>query len=110
LAHNPLIYLPKAPIFSKQKNLLLLHAKIIAGLIGDYTMSVALKQVIENIENLSSDEKALVAHCLISSLEVKHDDSVDQAWAELASQRFTELESGLIKGVSWSDIKNKITH
>ena len=71
-------------------------------------MSAVFKQVIENIENLSSDEKALVAHCLVSSIEVKHDDSVDQAWGELAQQRFTELESGVVKGVSWNEIKNKI--
>jgi len=71
-------------------------------------MSAVFKQVIENIENLSSDEKALVAHCLISSLEVKHDDSVDQAWGELAQQRFTELESGAVKGVTWGEIKSKI--
>ena len=71
-------------------------------------MSAALKRVIENIENLSSDEKALVAHCLISSLEVKHDDSVDEAWGKLAQQRFSELESGSVQGVSWSIIKNKV--
>ncbi|MBL4744608.1 MAG: addiction module protein [Cycloclasticus sp.] len=71
-------------------------------------MSAVFKQVIENIVNLSSDEKALIAHCLISSLEVKYDDSVDQAWAELAQQRFSELESGLVKGVSWNEIKDKI--
>ena len=71
-------------------------------------MSAAFKQAIENIENLSSDERALIAHCLISSLEVKHDDSVDQAWGKLAQERFTELESGVVKGVSRDDIKNKI--
>lgn len=71
-------------------------------------MSAVFKQVIENIENLSSDEKALVAHCLISSLEVKHDDSVDQTWGELALQRFSELKSGEVSGVSWSEIKSKI--
>ncbi len=71
-------------------------------------MSVVFKQVIENIENLSADEKALVAHCLISSLEVRHDDSVDQAWGELALQRFSELKSGEVSGVSWSEIKSKI--
>jgi len=71
-------------------------------------MSTELKQVIENIEHLSSGEKALVAHCLISSLEVQHDDSVDQAWGELAQQRFSELSSDSVKGVSWDDIKNKI--
>lgn len=67
-------------------------------------MSAVFQQVIENIENLSSDEKALVAHCLISSLEVKHDDSVDEAWEKLAHERFTELESGSVKGVSWNEI------
>ena len=71
-------------------------------------MSVALKQVIEKIENLSSAEKALVAHCLISSLEVKHDDSVDEEWGRLAQQRFSDLESGTVQSVSWDTIKNKV--
>jgi len=71
-------------------------------------MSAQLKQVIQNIEQLSSDEKAFVAHCLISSLETRHDDSVDQAWAELAQERFAQLESGEVQAVSWHDIKNNI--
>lgn len=72
-------------------------------------MSAILKQVIENIEELTSGEKALVAHCLISLLEIKHDESVDNAWAELAEKRFSELESGVIKGVSWDEIRNEVT-
>ncbi len=71
-------------------------------------MSVAFKQAIENINNLSSDERALVARCLISSLEEKHDDCVDQAWGELAQKRISELDSGAVKGVPWSEIKRKI--
>ena len=43
-------------------------------------MSAKFKQTIENIGDLTSDERALIAHCLISSLEIKHDDSVDEAW------------------------------
>ena len=72
-------------------------------------MSAVLKQVIENIEELTYGEKALVAHCLISSLEIKHDESVDNAWADLAEKRFSELESGVVKGVSWSEIINEVT-
>lgn len=72
-------------------------------------MSAVFKQVIQDIGELSSDEKALVAHCLISSLEIKHDDSVDVAWGELAEKRFLELESGVVKGVSWDEIRNKVT-
>ena len=71
-------------------------------------MSAKFKQVIENIGDLTSDEKALVAHCLISSLEIKHDDSVDVAWGELVKKRLLELESGAVKGVSWGEIKNNL--
>ncbi len=70
-------------------------------------MSAKMKQIIENIKELSSDEKALIAHCLISSLEAKQDD-VDDAWAELAESRFSELSSGAVQGVSWENIKKNI--
>jgi len=46
-------------------------------------MSITFKQVIENIENISFDKKALVTHCLIFILEVKHDGGVDQVWEKL---------------------------
>lgn len=72
-------------------------------------MSAVFNQVIQNISELSSDEKALVAHCLISSLESKHDDNVDQAWDELVQKRLIELESGVVKGVSWDNIKKEVT-
>jgi putative addiction module component (TIGR02574 family) len=71
-------------------------------------MSAAFKQVVENIKNLSSEEKALVAHCLISSLESEPEEGVDEAWAELAEKRYQELESGAVKGVSWDEIKKGI--
>ncbi len=71
-------------------------------------MSEKFKQVIESIGDLASDERAFVAHCLISSLEIKHDDSVDEAWGEFAKKRLLELESGAVKGGSWGDIKNNI--
>jgi len=71
-------------------------------------MSEKMKQVIENIKELSSDEKALIAHCLISSLESKQDDDVEDAWANLAESRFLELTSGEVQGVSWDSIKKDI--
>ena len=71
-------------------------------------MSAKMKQVIENIKELSSDEKALIAHCLISSLEAKQDDDVEDAWAELAESRFSELTSGAVQSVSWESIKKNI--
>ena len=71
-------------------------------------MSAKMKQVIEEIKDLSAQERALVAHCLISSLESKQDDGVEEAWAELAEKRYKELESGTVKGVTWDEIKKEI--
>jgi len=71
-------------------------------------MSVVFKQAIETIRDLSADEKALMAHCLISSLESKQDEGVDEAWARLAEERYMELESGSVTGVSWEEIKHVV--
>jgi putative addiction module component (TIGR02574 family) len=71
-------------------------------------MAEKIKQVIENIKKLSAAEKALIAHCLISSLETRQDENVDEAWADLAEKRYAELVSGNVKPVSWEEIKNEI--
>ena len=71
-------------------------------------MAAIVRQVIENIKKLSADEKALIAHCLISSLETRQDENVEEAWADLAEKRYAELVSGSVKPVSWEEIKNEI--
>ncbi len=69
---------------------------------------MSIKQIIENTKHLSSKERALVAHCLISSLETRQDEGVDEAWAELAEKRYEELISGQVEPVSWEDIKKDV--
>lgn len=71
-------------------------------------MTTTFKEVINYISMLSSDERALVAHCLISSLESNADEGVDDAWAILAEERFQSLESGNVKGSSWQEIRNTV--
>lgn len=71
-------------------------------------MSAAFKQIIESIRILSANERALVAHCLISSLESKHDEGVDEAWAELVEKRYLERESEAVNGLSWDEVKNEV--
>ncbi len=71
-------------------------------------MSTAFRQAIENIKGLSPEERALVAHCLILSLESRQDEDVDEAWAELSEKRLMALKSGKVAGVSWEEIKNKV--
>jgi len=67
-----------------------------------------ITQVLENAKQLNINERALVAHCLISSLEARQDEGVEQAWAELAEFRYQELVSGKVESVSWDDIKKDV--
>lgn len=67
-----------------------------------------VRQIIEGAKYLNAKEKAMVVHCLISSLETRQDEGVDQAWAELSQKRFAELASGEVESVSWEDIKKQV--
>lgn len=71
-------------------------------------MAAKIKQLIEDIKKLSANERALVAHCLISSLETQQDENADEAWAELAEKRYGELVSGGVESVSWEEVKKEI--
>lgn len=75
---------------------------------GCAKMATKLKQVIEEIKKLSADERALVAHCLISSLETQQEEGVEEAWADLAEKRYAELVSGEVKPVSWEEVKKEV--
>lgn len=69
---------------------------------------MTFSQIIESAKHLNSNERALVAHCLISSLETQQDDNVEDEWADLAASRYQELVSGKVKSVSWDDIKKEV--
>ena len=44
-------------------------------------MTVNVQQVIEELKYLSAQDRALVAHCLITSLDSLQEKAVEQAWA-----------------------------
>lgn len=67
-----------------------------------------VQQVIESTRCLNAKEKATLAHCLISSLETRQDEGVEQAWGELAEKRFAELITGKVDPVSWKELKNEV--
>lgn len=69
---------------------------------------MSVKQIIEYAKELTPGEKALIAHYLISSLETRQDENVDDLWADLAEKRYNELKSGKVRPVSWEEIKNKV--
>ncbi|MCW8092249.1 addiction module protein [Alteromonas sp. ASW11-130] len=71
-------------------------------------MSDALKIMLENIEQLSTKEKDLAAHCLLTALNSKSEDNVDSDWLKLAESRSSDLESGKVNGLSWEELRSNI--
>ena len=67
-----------------------------------------IEQVIKSTKLLNPKERAVVARCLISSLETRQDNGVDQAWADLAEKRYAEIISGEVEPLSWEDIKQQV--
>ncbi|MGH1432190.1 MAG: addiction module protein [Neptuniibacter sp.] len=72
-------------------------------------MSAAFERVIDEIEELSQEEKALVAHRLLESLDTKQEQGAEQAWKDLSDQRLKSMKSGEVQGVAWKSVKKHIT-
>jgi putative addiction module component (TIGR02574 family) len=58
--------------------------------------------------SMSPAERAMLAHCLISSLDQPKDKNVDAEWIRLAQKRLVDLENGSVEPVSWESIKQKV--
>lgn len=71
-------------------------------------MSKALKNVMDSIDQLSTKEKALAAHCLLSAMDNKVDDDVEREWTLLAEKRSEELEAGAVTPTTWERIKQEL--
>lgn len=71
-------------------------------------MSGKMKDVIASIKELTPHERATLAHCLISSLDAVNEQGVDDAWSDVAEQRFAQLLSGEVKALTWDEIKQGI--
>ena len=71
-------------------------------------MSEDFKSILKNVKQLNPQERALMAHLIIASLETVADEGVDEAWAELASRRYDDLITGKVKGVTWDEIKQSM--
>lgn len=69
-----------------------------------------MERVIEDVQTLSTNEKNNLMKFLIASLDETHDNDSDQQWANLAKQRYQEIESGNVQTVSWDDIKQKVLY
>ncbi|MGD9973467.1 MAG: addiction module protein [Desulfatirhabdiaceae bacterium] len=71
-------------------------------------MTTKLDVILNEAMAMTPDERAMIARCLIYSLEESTSENVDAQWIQLAQKRFEELENGSVQPVLWEDIKNNV--
>lgn len=62
-------------------------------------MSIPVEQISEVALSLPSDARALLADCLVESLDPLTDDAVRASWAAEALRRRDEVRSGKVKTI-----------
>lgn len=72
-------------------------------------MTDKLKSIIANINMLTAEEKLNLLRHLVSSLENVLEPGAEDDWLALAEKRLDQLESGVVKGVSWQEVKAAVT-
>lgn len=72
------------------------------------TMTKVMNRVIDDIKELSQDEKSNLIKFLIASMDEKHDENSENEWLELSQKRYEEIQSGQVQTQSWNEIKQRV--
>ena len=72
------------------------------------TMTKVMNRVIDDIQELSQDEKNNLIKFLIASMDEKHDENSENEWLELSQKRYEEIQSGQVQTQSWNEIKQRV--
>jgi len=62
-------------------------------------MTRAVKDIAQEIHELSSEEKVELIRTLIAELDAPADANAERAWLETSQRRYRELVEGKVKGV-----------
>ena len=72
------------------------------------TMTKVMNRVIDDIQELSQDEKNDLIKFLIASMDEKHDENSENEWLELSQKRYEEIQSGQVQTQRWNEIKQRV--
>ena len=72
------------------------------------TMTKVMNRVIDDIQELSQDEKNNLIKFLIASMDEKHDENSENEWLALSQKRYEEIQSGQVQTQSWNEIKQRV--
>lgn len=68
-------------------------------------MNQELKNVLDQILNMSQENRAFIAGQLIDSLDSGKDHDIEAAWEKEIKKRIAEAEKGEAEFISWEDAK-----
>jgi hypothetical protein len=71
-------------------------------------MTEKTEVILGEVLSMNPEDRAMIAHCLISSLEQAAADNTDGEWLKLAETRLAELENKKVTPVSWNEVKQKV--
>jgi len=66
------------------------------------------KQIYDRAMNLNEEARAELIGMLLESLEIGSDDGVEAAWLKEIERRVTELDSGAVKSVPWTEVRSRV--
>jgi putative addiction module component (TIGR02574 family) len=68
---------------------------------------ITTKRLIQEIDSLPADERALVADYVLKSLNPV-DSGIEKKWIEVAERRLKELKTNKVKGISGDEVFDRI--
>ena len=71
-------------------------------------MVATTKELYERAMSLNDEERAELVGLLLESLEMAGDDGVEAAWLEEIERRVSELDSGAVKSVPWTEVRSRV--
>lgn len=72
-------------------------------------MRTKVKELLRQALSLDERDRAALAGALIESLSGEAEPGAEEGWEAVIERRVTELESGAVEAVPWSEVRERLT-
>ena len=66
------------------------------------------KELYEKAMSLNDEERAELVAMLLESLDIIEEEGVEAAWLKEIERRLSELDSGTVKTVPWTEVRARV--
>lgn len=66
-------------------------------------------EILKQALSLPSEARAALADSLLDSLDTEVDEEAGEKWREEISKRISELDSGAVRAVAWSEVHARLS-